>query len=661
MTSDNDQTARTNESVEDLSATPDPFAGPEWPHERRFRERAAAAPGHHEVVADPEKGERVRTRVRVRRRKGLARLRPSRRSPNTKKKSPRRRVIAWGLGIIAVLVLLSVAWLLYSSLRVRSDLQAVRSGVHQMRAQLAAGNLAGARQTAQAIRSSAQSAHNFTAGPVWALTSDLPVVGEPFSTARALTSSVNLVANGAITPLIDAIGTFQPGTLRTPSGAFNLTAIEHLVPTVAKADGSLTAAISKLQHASGSTWLGSVNHARNELIDQLKPLSHDLVNLHRAAAVVPTVLGAHGPRTYMISFQNDAEARATGGIPGAFAIVRADRGQVSFTHFEPDDFLHNASAHDVGLGSNYTNLFPTAKEDYRDSNYSPNFPFAGQIWASMYQQKTGQRIDGALIIDPTALQYLLQVSGPVPLPDGQTLSAGNVVSLTEQQIYARYPLKSQITQRKNFLLDVARAISEKLLSPGIDSGRLLHAAATAAGQHRLLFWSKDPNVERELNTVPLGGVVPTTKQPYVALALDNDSQSKLDYYLHASLDWHRTGCGATRDVTVTVKITNDAPTNLPQYVVGNSFPPRTESLDTYLYGSIGGKFTSVKVAGQTPFHVSGTDLGHPVYDAYVDIPPNGIPVTIVFHLKEPAWKGPVVVREQPLINPMTVTVSDSHC
>jgi hypothetical protein len=363
----------------------------------------------------------------------------------------------------------------------------------------------------------------------------------------------------------------------------------------------------------------------------------------------------------MISFQNDAESRGTGGIPGAFAVVRADHGKIDFTHFEPDNFLRNTAAKGLHFGPSYSELFQTAQEDYRDSNYSPNFPYAGQIWASMYQRKTGQRLDGALIIDPTALRYLLEVSGPVPLPDGQTLSAGNVVAVTEQQIYARYPLKSQVSERKNFLLDVARAISEKLLSPGIDSGRLLHAAAQAASQHRLLFWSTDGNVESELDTVPLGGVVPKTNQPYVALALNNDSQSKLDYYLHASMDWHRTGCGPTRDVTVTVKVTNDAPTNLPQYVVGNSFPPRTESLDAYLYGSVGGKFTSVKVAGQTPFHLSGYDLGHPVYDAYVDVPPTGIPVTIVFHLKEPAGTGPVLVREQPLVNPMTTTVTDAHC
>lgn len=660
MTRDSDPTAPTRDTVEGPSAISDQFRDPNWSQEGQIRER---------IVGTGE-DTRERTRVRVRLRTFLARLTPGRRVRRTGKKSPRRRALCWGLGIVAMLVILTVAWLAYSSLRVRSDLRAVRAGVHEMRAQLAAGDLTAARDTSRSIRSQAQSARNFTAGPVWALVSHLPAVGEPFATVRALTSSVNRIANDAVTPLIDTIGTFQSGRLRTSSGAFDLAAIEHLAPTVGTAHGALTAAIRELRQSSGSTWLSPVNHARSELIDQLAPLSRDLAQLHRAVAVVPQVLGAHGPRTYMITFQNDAEARGTGGLPGAFAIVRTDQGRVEFTHFESDNYLLHVHAKGLDFGPNYAHLFPRARWDYRNSNYSPNFPYAGQIWSSMYQEKTGQPLDGAVNIDPTALKYLLKVSGPTSLPEGGRLSARNVVGLTEHQLYIRYA--SQTKERKSVLREIARAASKKLLSPAVNFYRLLHAAARAATQHRLLFWSRDRTVESELSTVPLGGVVPTTREPYVALALNNREHSKLNYYLHASMDWKRTGCGPMRDVTVTVKLTNYAPRNLPKDIIGqprmrrilshgHSFPPGTQSLDTYLYGSVGGRFTSVKVGGRTPFHRIGHDRGHPVYEANVDVPPNGNPVTVVFRLKEPAWTGPVVVREQPLIKPMTTTVTDSHC
>jgi hypothetical protein len=126
------------------------------------------------------------------------------------------------------------------------------------------------------------------------------------------------------------------------------------------------------------------------------------------------------------------------------------------------------------------------------------------------------------------------------------------------------------------------------------------------------------------------------------------------------MNWTRTGCGPTRDVTVTVTVTNDAPAGLPAYVEGNSYPVGSEILDVGVYGSIGGRFTKVTVNGRPPFYVEGVDQRHPVFVATADVP-RGKTTTVVFHLREPAGVGAVVVRDQPMINPMTVTTTDARC
>ena len=46
----------------------------------------------------------------------------------------------------------------------------------------------------------------------------------------------------------------------------------------------------------------------------------------------------------------------------------------------------------------------------------------------MWKKKSGQQVTGAIAIDPTALSYLLQVTGPATLPDGEVVSADNVVA-----------------------------------------------------------------------------------------------------------------------------------------------------------------------------------------------------------------------------------------
>ncbi len=48
-----------------------------------------------------------------------------------------------------------------------------------------------------------------------------------------------------------------------------------------------------------------------------------------AARLLPPMLGADGPRDYLVVFQNLAEPRATGGMFGSFAVVHTDQGKVT--------------------------------------------------------------------------------------------------------------------------------------------------------------------------------------------------------------------------------------------------------------------------------------------------------------------------------------------
>jgi len=49
----------------------------------------------------------------------------------------------------------------------------------------------------------------------------------------------------------------------------------------------------------------------------------------RAARLLSPMLGADGPRHYLVAFQNLAEPRATGGILGSYAPIRTDSGKIS--------------------------------------------------------------------------------------------------------------------------------------------------------------------------------------------------------------------------------------------------------------------------------------------------------------------------------------------
>jgi hypothetical protein len=253
----------------------------------------------------------------------------------------------------------------------------------------------------------------------------------------------------------------------------------------------------------------------------------------------------------------------------------------------------------------------------------------------------------------------------VTLPDGTSVSASNVVELTQSTVYTKFTT-AQNAQRKQYLLDIAKAISHKLLTPGLDTAKLVKAAARAAGESRLLFWTSDTAVENEIADLPLAGVEPETDAPYFRLGLWNSTGSKLDFYIHAAVDWERTGCDAKRHVTVTVTLTNHAPPGLPRYVLGATADPHfhipyaDEYLGIVAYGTHGANLTSMTIDGKKGDYSFFGERGHPVWTEATFVPP-GKTVTIIYHTVEPAGSGAPVVPAQPMVNPMTVRVHDAPC
>jgi hypothetical protein len=587
--------------------------------------------------------------------------------PPRRRPSRRRRRIRLAMVVLGGAVMLGALWVLITGFIARSQLDTVRQEVRQLRSEISAGNLDAARATARRIASHAHTAHLLTTGPFWAISAAVPFVGEPLDTARQTTAAVDAIGRHALPALVAASNGIDPAKLRRPDGSFDLETIGAAAPELDKAAGIISAATSRIAHSAAHTWLPAVDSARADLLAQLGSLRDTLAAADVAARVAPTMLGASGPQRYFMAFQNPAEARGTGGLPGAFAIVQADHGRLKFLRFEPDDALAVEPVH-VNLGKDYARLYQNALTTvrYSNTNLTANFPYAARIWLAMWRKHSGERLDGAFAIDPQALSYLLAVTGPATLPDGSKITAGNIVALTENKAYFTYPKASQQTARKRYLLEIARAASEQVLDSHPSTSSLLRAAGKAIGERRLLAWSADPAIEARLETTPIGGAIPETAAPYVGLSIVNDGGNKLDYYLDRSLTWQRTGCGATREVTVTITLTNGAPPPLPPYLTArsdrHSYPikPGDNRLAVSYYATRGAQMTSVTVQGKPGTAAIGRERGHPVFVVDLELP-RGQSRTIVLHLREPAGTGAPIVLRQPLVRPLHVTVDGGSC
>jgi len=582
----------------------------------------------------------------------------------------RGRRIGFAMITAGGVLVLAGLWLGVTALMARNQLNEVRADAHTLSAQISAGSWPTARATAADLATHAQRANQLTSGPVWALAAALPSGGEPLQTIRGITAGVDTLGRDALPQLVSAVERLNPRTLRRADGSIDLARIEAVAPALTSASDVVARTTKTVSALPQHTWLSPIDSAYADALSQITSLDHSMKSARIAARILPTMLGADGPKRYFLAFQNESEARGTGGMPGAFAIVQASHGKIALTRMESDSTLTNIAA-GVDFGPDYHHLYEGSDTttQYADGNVSPHFPYAAQIWASMWKKHSGQKVDGVIAVDPTALGYLLAVTGPATLPDKSQVTGANAATLTQSTLYAKFSSPNGVTQaqRQAYLLNVASAASTKILDARGEPTALLRAAGKATSERRILVWSADPSVQADLAQTSVAGIIPATTAPYVGLSIVNNGGNKLDYYLARSLTWARTGCGTTRKTTVTITLTNNAPaTGLSPYVTGradsHSYPvkPGDNRLGVSYLATQGAVMKAVTVAGRPGTASIGLENGHPVYTIDLELP-RGTSRTIVLQLSEPGAAGTPIVLRQPLVRPLKVALTDAVC
>jgi hypothetical protein len=575
----------------------------------------------------------------------------------------RRAFLVAGCGCLGLL-LAGLVWVLVTGLIARSDLRRAQAELPQLRKALLSGDVAKARVFGDHIRSNAGSAHSLVSGPAWWVAAHLPGVGTPLQTSRAIASAADRVGTQVVPGVVQLGETIRTSALRQ-GDSINLTVLAQAQPVVDRSGRATQRAMAELSAAPRSSWLSSVDSSRASLIKQLAGLRGELAGASQALRTAIPMLGAEGPRRYFVGFLNEAESRGLGGVPGAFAIVTADHGTIKFTHFGNDNTLNGIRA-DVDLGADYNAMYGSADPTgvFANSDISPDFRDAAQIWASMWQKKSGEHIDGAIAVDPTALSHLLRVSGPAPLPGGGAVTADNVVSLTQQKQYSMFSDKAN---RKKFVVDVADAISKRITAGAPDTIAFLHAIAHGARERRIVVWSSQPVEEQELITAGYAGTLPSGAGPVTGFVTVNSAGSKLDYYVERSITYRQSGCGTDRTATATITLRNTAPrSGLPRYVTLRGDNPRYETkpgdtrmIFTY-YASRGATVESVSVNGKTVSPVIGTEQGLTTAQIDLELPVHQAR-TIVVQLSEPGTSGAATVLVQPSVRATSAANRVGEC
>ncbi len=267
-----------------------------------------------------------------------------------------------------------------------------------------------------------------------------------------------------------------------------------------------------------------------------------LTTLRADEPALRELLGAAGKRSYLVLQQDPAELRATGGFIGSVGFLSFDHGKMApFVPVDSYSIDWNTNGQSLlGPPGTITHVdapaplqqaFPLPSWELRDSNWSPDFPTAAQKAEFFLQKERGIGVDGVIAIDPYFIASLLNIVGPVTVPEtGDVVNATNFFLTTLKQVQL-----NKVTSHKSFLSQAAKAILPKVLTmPTSQWPAALQALASGCEGRSLQAYFHDAGLQRLISQYRCTGEVLPLAGDGVMINASNLGANKDDFWLSRS-------------------------------------------------------------------------------------------------------------------------------
>ncbi len=466
----------------------------------------------------------------------------------------------------------------------------------------------------------------------------------------------------------------DPDTVQLRNGTVDLAAVRGLHEPLAEAVDTLEAAESAARAVESPWLLPQVRREADDLRSRVAGALPDARNALAAARVAPALLGGEGPRRYLVVFQNPAEARASGGIIGNYAELTVSDGSIEMTDFGRNGDLNSATDPEsrrlVGP-DDYVERYGRfdVQKFWQDVTFSPHFPHVAQVAEGLYPQSGGHRVDGVISVDPVALAALLELTGPVPVPQlDQPLTSENAADLLLHDQYVVFA--DEQTERVDFLEHAARATFERLTGGSLPGpSRLAEVLGPMVRQGRLKLHSIHDDEQAFFEQVGLADAMAPVRSDFLGVVVQNAGQSKIDTFLERRLRYRAVVDPRTGETTATlhVELRNNAPAEgLPTYVIGgNVAEPGVNRTYLSVYTPLG--LEDATWNGEDLLMESAHELDRNVFSQFLQVPP-GATRTLELHLRgeialpiadnERHYR--LTLAHQPLVEPASVAVKVSE-
>ena len=454
--------------------------------------------------------------------------------------------------------------------------------IPELKGQLLAGDSEAVQSSFAELQQHTSAAARESDGPLWRAAAMLPWAGANFSAVADLAASVDKVVGNAA-PLLTEVDIDSLGGLAPKDGRMDIAALQEMAPALKKLSRAVDSSYTRVERIDETRLLPQLTGPVAQASEMFGELRGPLGAAAAAAEILPPMLGSDDKRNYLLLIQNSAEVRATGGIPGALAVIQANDGAIKLGE--------QGSAAKLGVFSPAVKADAEQERIYsarlgtymQDVNLTPDFPTAAVLAKTMWEKKhRSADIDGVIALDAVVLSHLLEATGPIDLSSSADLPAvtgnlplkltsDNVVKTLLSTVYAEIP---DPTLQDAYFAAVAGEVFAALADGGADGQKVVEALQQSTAENRLLIWSAQEEEQNLLAETPLAGAVSgPSADAGIGVYFNDGTGAKMDYYVKRTAQVLRrcSADGSPQDA-VEVTLSNTAPRNaaqaLPAYVTG---------------------------------------------------------------------------------------------
>jgi len=513
----------------------------------------------------------------------------------------RRSRVRIALLAIAGFALVIVVWSVVTAALAARHLEAARADIRRLTNGATPDRAALERRLQQDL-TRANASRNLLGQPGPVVFGWIPILGRNITAERAVADASAAALRAGIT--------LSRSTRNLSNGHGGID-----IAQVRTAGAALSEALAKLQPdlhhlaAQPVAWTlppvnDGVRAARNQLLDLEPQMSRAAAGLNAMAGV----LGGNGRRTVAVILMNNAELRGAGGLPSAYATGIIDNGVLNLAPFRDVNTVAQPPARAVRVASpaEYHASYGAYLADttlWKNTTMSPDDQDTAQVVAAAVAASLHVPPDVVVLCDVPAAAAVISATGPITI-EGESVTGPELTRRLLVDAYGDGSLSEAKQQKRRQVLDDAATEAFGRLRHGATATPgLLRAIADAVAGRHLALWSERPDEERQLTAAGAAGSVDLNGRDALMLTTNNlgDSPStgnKLDYYVKRDVAMTVRLSAHRADVTQTVVLRNEAPSDLGPYVEGVAHPGDVHELVSFAAAD-GATLTSFTRDGQS--------------------------------------------------------------